>query len=165
MARQRVPDDVDRILVGLNGHHDRAVALVGVALVEHFLERAIEARLKERLVGDEAKHLFSERGPGGSLENKIFMAYMLSIVGPKTRRDLDLLRRIRNEFAHNMNEIDFDTPEIRERIDQLHAVEQFYRNLRPKFTRRDWVINEFFTLVAGFQLSLEGAEANEITSA
>lgn len=37
------------------------------------------------------------------------MAYFLRLIGPVTRRELDIIRTIRNECAHNMNPVSFDT--------------------------------------------------------
>ena len=46
-----------------------------------------------------------------TLSEKIQAAYFLRIIGPKVRRDLDLIREIRNQAAHDMNEISFQNTE------------------------------------------------------
>ncbi len=43
---KRVPRDVELILSNLRDESDRAFAIVGVALIEHFLERAIQVKLR-----------------------------------------------------------------------------------------------------------------------
>lgn len=55
------------------------------------------------------------------------MASALRIPAEKTTRDLNLMRQIRNEFAHDMNDIVFDTPHIKSRIDEFHAVAMLYK--------------------------------------
>jgi hypothetical protein len=40
------------------------------------------------------------------------MAFVLGLIGPETRKDLDYVREIRNAFAHAKNIISFDTPEV-----------------------------------------------------
>jgi len=104
--------------------------------------------------------LFSSRGPGNSLENKIFLASALRITAEKTSRDLNLMRQIRNEFAHDMNAIGFETPHIKARIDEFHAVAMLYKmtkdtghSLKERFIKQVW------TLVGGFQLHLETESA------
>jgi hypothetical protein len=49
------------------------------------------------------------------------MAFFLKIIGPEVRRDIDLIRLIRNQAAHDMNPISFDkTQQIAGRCRSLH---------------------------------------------
>jgi len=84
----------------------------------------------------------------------------LRITAEKTSRDLNLMRQIRNEFAHDMNAIGFETPHIKARIDEFHAVAMLYKmtkdtghSLKERFIKQVW------TLVGGFQLHLETESA------
>jgi hypothetical protein len=43
------------------------------------------------------------------------MAYCLGLIGPHIRDDLDIVRGIRNDFAHGHREITFDEASIRDR--------------------------------------------------
>jgi hypothetical protein len=59
--------------------------------------------------------LFTDKGLFSSFSEKIWAAYFLQFIGPRARRDMDLIRLIRNEVAHNMNPVSFSTPEIASR--------------------------------------------------
>jgi hypothetical protein len=92
---------------------DRATALVLGAILEQGLELAI---LSHCVVGwntpeaeAEQKKLFSggEDGPM-NFAVKIRLAYALGVYGPITRDDLDMMRNIRNLFAHDRGHLTFD---------------------------------------------------------
>ena len=165
MTQRKIPADVQLIVDGLESQNDRSVALVGVALVEHFLERAIESNLRLPATKSEREFLFNARGPGSSFENKIYLGYTLKVTAEKTTRDLHLMRAIRNEFAHDMNEIAFASPHISNRIDEFHAVTVLWKISKATgASPRERFLKEIYTLVSGFQLTLEGLTENAITT-
>jgi hypothetical protein len=92
---------------------------VGGAYVEYALEEVILSRLRAPDTAAEEKIFFHDKGIMGSFFEKIWMAYFLKIIGPQTRRDLDLIRSIRNEAAHDMNPISFNTEVIANRCREL----------------------------------------------
>jgi DNA-binding MltR family transcriptional regulator len=89
--------------------------------VEHYLDEVLETRLRQ-LTDKERDTVFSDAGIFPSLSRKILGAYALGLIGPKARRELDLLRVIRNEAAHNMNPVTFETPTIRDRVRELALI-------------------------------------------
>ncbi len=119
MARYE-PKDLDAIFEELKTENARALITVGGSLVEYALECCILTRLRQPQNNTEANELFSDNGVMGTFREKIWMAYYLKVVGPITRQDIDLIRRIRNEAAHNMNPISFETPEIADRCRRLY---------------------------------------------
>lgn len=122
MARRYKPDYIGKIFDEIEGQNDRAAIIVGLSLVEHFLNEALETKLPP-LTKRERADLFSESGIFASFSQKILGAQVLGLIGPKTRRELDLLRLIRNEAAHNMNPVTFDTPSIKSRAKELTLVD------------------------------------------
>src|SRR5262249_4398325 len=76
---------------------DRGAALIAGA----YLETILATTLRRFLVHDENEvdQLFGENRPLGSFSSCIRMAYCLGLIGPGIRRDLDIIRGIRNEFA------------------------------------------------------------------
>lgn len=101
---------------------DHVIALVGAAYVEKALEVAIAFRLVA-LSPDEHKALFNyeKNGPLADLSAKIKMSFALDIIGPKTRDDLNHIREIRNNFAHTLQPIGFETKEVVDICDLLHT--------------------------------------------
>lgn len=86
-------------------------AILGCVLVEHELDVLLRAKLKKR--DDETwRSLTDERGPFRSFSTKITMGHALGIYDDKIRNDLDLVRTIRNAFAHSRKLLDFNDPLI-----------------------------------------------------
>lgn len=91
---------------------DRGAAILLATNLETALQSAIERLLA---VSDDARHeLFgSENAPIGTFSNKIRIGHALRIFGDETRGNLEIIRRIRNAFAHVKIPITFDTEQVR----------------------------------------------------
>ncbi len=50
---------------------------------------------------------FENGAPLGTFSNKINLAEAVHLVGPRTRGDLDRIRKVRNECAHSVNPVSF----------------------------------------------------------
>jgi len=92
---------------------DRGCALMAASFLEH---RTGEL-LKSFFVADENLHqsLLNGNGPLSSFSSRIDVAYSVGVIPKMMRNDLHLLRKIRNEFAHTPEEINFQTPSIADR--------------------------------------------------
>ncbi|MFQ5858540.1 MAG: MltR family transcriptional regulator, partial [Anaerolineae bacterium] len=98
---------------------DRGTALVAAAWLDDALEACIRAAFRpDKGTADE---LFRPDGPLSSLAARIKLAYLLDLIEPTARKDLDCIRRIRNDFAHARGDLRFTTPTIRDRCRQLHG--------------------------------------------
>lgn len=78
---------------------DRAVAILVAAYVEEALLDALLFRLgskKEEAVGE----LLENGAALSTFSNKISLAQAVHLIGPRTRGDLDRIRKVRNECAH-----------------------------------------------------------------
>lgn len=90
---------------------DRGAAILLSTNLENQLQRAIELLLF--LDSNDARDLFgSERSPLGTFSSKIRIARALRLLGPVTERNLDIIRSVRNAFAHTRMPITFKTPAI-----------------------------------------------------
>ncbi|MCF8476655.1 MAG: hypothetical protein K9G60_06470 [Pseudolabrys sp.] len=117
-----VPKDIEAILDDLKDENDRAVALVGASLVEHALQEAIRSVLRPIDEKEDPQLLERTFGQGGlfpGLSRKILGAFMLKIIGRQTRRDLELINKIRNTFAHDMNPLDFLDERVKNQCSEL----------------------------------------------
>jgi DNA-binding MltR family transcriptional regulator len=83
-----------------------ARAIIGAVMVEHELERLLRRRFSRN---DDVtwRELVSERGPLGTFSQKITIGYAFSIYNDETRTNLDVVRSIRNAFAHAKMPLDF----------------------------------------------------------
>jgi hypothetical protein len=102
-------DDLPAMEQEFYGEGDRAVTILQAALVETILESSIERVLQLDLTREAAKEIFQFEGPIGNFSGKITTADALGIFGPKTRHDLDLIRLMRNQFAHCRKPLKFST--------------------------------------------------------
>jgi hypothetical protein len=95
----------------LNGS-DRSVAIILSAEVERFLEFAILAKFtniagKDKLIGSD--------GPIATFSRKIQIGYAMGLYNSELRDDLDRIRDVRNDFAHSVMPISFNTSSVRSR--------------------------------------------------
>jgi DNA-binding MltR family transcriptional regulator len=88
---------------------DRAAAILGATYVEAIVEDVLRACLLEHRDVDA---MFDRFGPFSSFATKTAMLFAIGEINETTRRDLDLIRKIRNEFAHTFAESDFEEAKI-----------------------------------------------------
>jgi DNA-binding MltR family transcriptional regulator len=80
------------------------------ALIEEQLANAIKQELF--LDDGEEADLLENTGPLATFSARIDFGYALGLYGKKAKRDLNLVREIRNAFVHSHRHIDFETPEV-----------------------------------------------------
>jgi hypothetical protein len=89
---------------------DRHAAIACAAAIEHGLKQAITRHLAEDA---SSKGLFDDfESALGSFSARTAMARALGIIDDSGVADLDIIRRIRNTFAHSVLPISFGTPDI-----------------------------------------------------
>ncbi len=89
-------------------NNDRGAAIILAADVEN----ALDSVLTSRLVRKRTSLLFGPDKPFGSFRNKVVMAYAMNICGERAYRNLEIIRHIRNAFAHAKTPIRFTTKEV-----------------------------------------------------
>jgi hypothetical protein len=96
--------------------NDRVAAILGSNLLDLTLKAVLTIHVPNR---DAAPELFEDFGPLSTLDAKIKMAHAMDLLGPQTRKNLGIIRTVRNVFAHTANAITFDTPEVAEACNAL----------------------------------------------
>jgi hypothetical protein len=89
---------------------DRSAAIVAAAIVETILEEGIIDRLLP-MSNTHRDSLFGGEASFATFSAKINLGLSLGLYGIGTKSDLNLIRKIRNEFAHHANR-SFAHPEI-----------------------------------------------------
>jgi DNA-binding MltR family transcriptional regulator len=113
--------ELDEIEDLAGGNGDRMIAIVGATLVDDRLGLAIRSRMRrDKTV---AKRLFGVSRPLGTFSTKIDLGYMLGIYSKQGFRELNIVREVRNEFAHQIRSLDFSAETVRKKCMDLHAVE------------------------------------------
>jgi hypothetical protein len=129
-VERHIPKDYDAIFAELEGASDRAAILVAGSLLDHALSEAIMSRLREPPTDEGWKELFDDGGVLNTFSQKIMAAYFLKVIGPQTRRDFDLIRKIRNDAAHDMNPISFEgSDKIANRVREIQMGNENTRKL------------------------------------
>ncbi len=101
----------------LSNETDRGCAL----FASSYLDKALSDLLYCSLAIDRniESELFEGYSPLASFSSRIKMAYYLGKISKIEKRDLDLIRKIRNEFAHTTTNISFDTQYIENQCKEL----------------------------------------------
>jgi DNA-binding MltR family transcriptional regulator len=104
---------------------DRVAAIIFTSSVELLLENL----LRKAMMPDSAKHLFDGNGALATLSAKIDIAYAFGLIANVDRHDLHLLRKIRNDFAHDIDhELSFETPRIADRVQCFQVIKELESN-------------------------------------
>jgi DNA-binding MltR family transcriptional regulator len=126
MAKRRqrpTPEEFKQTDKEAENLHPRSAVILLTSQLELFLDDAIFESLA-RNEDDLIARLIDSNGPLSSFSSKILIAYALGVISKDTRGDLDILRNVRNEFAHSPRPIDFYTPEISDRIENLKCIKR-----------------------------------------
>lgn len=104
---------------------DRAVAVVGGALVDELLGRALKEFMRQ---SDGLDTLFKDRGPLSTFSSKIDLGYYLGCYGTEVHQDLNILRKLRNNFAHDLD-AKFANQSIADRVSNFSLARRYAVNL------------------------------------
>lgn len=85
---------------------DRATIIVMASILDVQLENLLKAYLIDCT---ESTNLFNSNGPISTFSSKISMCYCLGIISKHEFDTINILRRIRNKFAHEIAATSFDT--------------------------------------------------------
>ncbi len=103
----------------LDSETDRGWSLMAASYLDYELERL----LRVKLVGGK-KHLdllFDYSGPLGTFSSKINIAYSLGFISKISLNDLNLIRKIRNDFGHTHHSLNFESENIKSKVNNLKS--------------------------------------------
>jgi DNA-binding MltR family transcriptional regulator len=104
---------------------DRGCVLVGAAILEGRLEDIFRTVFSRNGIAKKMQDtMFDSNGPLSTFSSKIKLAYSLGFVAKEIYDDLDCIRRIRNDFAHTVNEVDFIEHSVAGVIEGLNCVQK-----------------------------------------
>ena len=93
-----------------NKESPRGRAIISGSLLETLLEELIQSYI---IADKRTKELFSGmNAPLGTLSSKITSAYALGLLNKDEYNDCEIVRKVRNEFAHNVH-VSFDNEKIK----------------------------------------------------
>lgn len=116
--KQRKAEDVSGFLREFQGESDRGCALLGAALLDEYLRQLLTAFMVDE--PSESNSLISGAySPLSSFNARTQASFCLGLIGPGTKADLDIIRGIRNDFAHSLHGLSFDEDSISGRCKNL----------------------------------------------
>jgi len=124
--------DVGALLHQLATENDRTVALAGGAVLEQDLVRIIRESFIPLNDEEMADTFFEPDALLGTFARRTTMAHLLGLIDAGVKADLDRIRRIRNVFAHRVEDLKFSHPQIAEVCEKLH----FFRKDMPPPDRK-----------------------------
>jgi DNA-binding MltR family transcriptional regulator len=124
-----------------------------------YLDERLADLLKAYLIDDNAvvNNMFNFNGPFGTFSSRIDGAYTLGLLPKNVRADIQLVRKIRNDFAHVSKPITFKDQPIVSRCQTL-CLDGKETTARPrgKFTR------SMMTAVGVIEVSLQTIERRTV---
>lgn len=102
----------------LNNESDRGAVLISTGYLEQQLSGILLAFTLQ--VPQATDLVDGHNAPLGTFSARIAAAYALGLITEREHHDLTLLRRIRNDFAHDML-VSFDTPSVVDRCKLLKS--------------------------------------------
>jgi hypothetical protein len=95
---------------------DRACGVLSAALLDTHLSTLLRLALRS----ETPEEWFEGREVLGSFSAKIDMAYYMALISDEDYRDLHLIRKIRNEFAHELDHtLGFASQQVSNRVREL----------------------------------------------
>jgi mannitol operon repressor len=102
----------------LNKESDRGAVLISTGFLEQQLRDILLAFMQEKPQSIDL--LDGGNAPLGTFSSRIAACYALGLIAEREYHDLTLMRRIRNDFAHDIH-TSFETPSVIDRCKQLHG--------------------------------------------
>lgn len=117
---------------------DRSLVIVMAAVIEDHLAGVIVNHLVDaKKITD---NMFGGMGPLSTFSAKIDMGFLLGLYTRDFLNALHALRKVRNEFAHNMGPITLDSDEVMQKSSPLlQIVERFHHRPKTQTTRETFI--------------------------
>lgn len=101
----------------LNKESDRGTVVLAAAWLDVSLTKIIAKFL--RPLTQSKENLLKAGQPIGDFGTKIILANRLSLITPNLTSSLTLCRKLRNDFAHLSSDLSFETPHVKDRVNEL----------------------------------------------
>jgi hypothetical protein len=118
-------------LVEMTKDGDRGTAILGATFVESQLRELLILKMI-KLNKHDKDYLFDGMAPLSHFSAKIRVGYAFGCFGPITRYDLDVLREIRNAFAHSKRVIRFDMPIVAKQVRKFKCIAEMRDEKNPR---------------------------------
>ena len=104
--------DIGRIYAEVQLAEDYTAAILSSSLMDTMLRYLITSHLTPMGSDREDAILGGQTGALNTFSSKIEKSYAMGLIGPETRGVLEIVRKVRNFFAHYASQGGFDIPEV-----------------------------------------------------
>lgn len=116
--------EFNAFLQEFQGESDRAAAVLAAAYLDEQLKDLLTAAFT---VDSKGAELLDVNQPLGSFGPRIAISEAVGLITAPERRDLDLLRKIRNDFAHKLHGMSFADQRVASRCAAFECIDDFLR--------------------------------------
>src|SRR5579864_7726617 len=95
-----IGSELSTLVFELMAEGQRALVIAGAARLDVSLEDLLKRSMRYRAGAND--DLFRQDGPLGTFSAKIALAHRLGLIADEVEGAIDLVRRIRNDFAHSV---------------------------------------------------------------
>jgi DNA-binding MltR family transcriptional regulator len=113
-------------------HDDRTTAIMATGIIEDLLAISIMHKFRREPSENQIADLFTGYGPLASLSARASLAFLLGIIGHDAAHDIKVIRRVRNEFAHVIEPITFESEEVASPCQSL----KLHSKMRPDLEQK-----------------------------
>lgn len=115
--QNRLIQEITDFVVGLAREGERAAVVLGAARLDVALERLLKKLMHHHPGGSD--NLFEPDRPLGSFSAKIALAYRLGVIDRNFEHALQMIRKIRNAFAHSTTVSSLSDPPYNSQVNEL----------------------------------------------
>jgi hypothetical protein len=113
--------NIDSLKKEFQDASDRAVAIVAGSFLEELLTEILNNFLVEVENQQDSMSIFSGNDILSSFSSKIKMSFRLGLISKDEHRVLNVIRQIRNNFAHELHDVSFSTQSISDRCKSIET--------------------------------------------
>ena len=111
----------------LRSESDRGGTILASVWIDNLLERKLRALFTQGN-SDTRRKLFDLNGPFSGFSSKTLAAYSLGWIDSDIFHDINLVRKIRNLFAHELHGIDLESPRLQRLIEKFKIPSRYYHD-------------------------------------
>jgi DNA-binding MltR family transcriptional regulator len=113
---------------------DRGCVLVAHAVLDEAVELLLRGAFSksEAIMKASVMPMFAVNGPLSTFWSKLHLANSLELLSPAVYTDLEIMRRIRNRFAHQKAPVDFNDKSLVSDLEKLSSTEHYGRLMKGK---------------------------------
>ena len=130
------PDWLEFFLKEFDRESDRAAVILASALIDDTLRELLDGYLLS--CPSSSDPLFDGNGPMSSFSSRIELSYRLGLISRDFASGLNILRRIRNSFAHDLAGCSFESQSVRGRVDALCRLSKATESQVDNIDRYSW---------------------------